>query len=140
MANPQTCEMKWEPTTSIGSVAVSQVRGIYSGTTRKRDVLIWTGSAVTSSSGTISAIITTDGTATGPSMFSDIFFASAQHTLASTTPLAGCFAFLRGYTTGLKTAEFFACKGVNVGLGGGNTIVAAPASQTFFVTVIGTSA
>ncbi len=139
MAAPQTVQMFWGPTTSVGSANYPPFRAIYNTTTQVRDLVMWTGTATTTAGGNFSVNLTVDGTATGTALFSNIYSCSALHLLNSTTPLNAHFAFLRGYTAGLKSAAFLAVTGANLTLGG-NTIVAGATNQVFQITVIGTPA
>lgn len=126
---PQHLDLSFEPTTSVGSIVVSQLRGIYRGTESIRDVLVWTGTAtVTGSSGLFSANLTDDGTTTGNAVFSEVLSAHANHILNTTTASSASFAILRGYTAGLKTAAFMGVRS--------NTF-ASPSGSVFQVTVIG---
>lgn len=136
MAAPQTVQMFWGPTTSVGSAQFPPFRAIYNGVTQVRDLIMWTGTATTTTGGNFSVNLTVDGTSTGTALFSAVNSCSAMHQLNSTTAINAHFAFLRGYTAGLKQAAFLAVSGTNLALGG-NTIVAGTANQTFLITVIG---
>ncbi len=134
MATPQVLEMNWDPDTSVGSIDIAKIRGLYRQNAVVRDVLVWTGQATTASTGAFSVNLTSDGTATGPSLFSDIYSVSATHILNTTTIGNACFAMLRGYTTGMKSAAFLSIKdGVLGAVAGGTGLV-------FLVTVIGSPA
>ena len=136
MATPQTIEMEWDSVTAIGTPVISQLRGVYRNNVRVRDVLIWNGSATTTSGGNLIVNLTTDGTAAGPSLFSEVLSISALHQLNTTNTANGCFVMLRGYTAGLKQAAFLVITGTNLGLGG-QTTVPAGTGQLVQVTVIG---
>ncbi len=129
----QTLEVCWDPNTSIGTVDVSMVRGVYNGTTFVRDALIWTGYCTTNTTtqSIFTVNLTSDGTTTGPSLFSEIFSITAQHVLNTTTAGNACFAILRTISAGLKVATLLAVEG-----GGFNTV----SGRTFQITVIGVAA
>ncbi len=127
MSTPQALEVNWDPDTSISTVNVNKIRGIYLRTVPVRDVLIWNGNVTTTTGGNFSVNLTSDGTTTGPALFSDIYSTSATH-YANTTATNACFAMLRGYGTALKTATFLAVRGIGT---------AGATGQVFQVTVIG---
>ncbi len=129
--NPLSLELDFGPSTSVGSFNITKIRGVYSGTSLVKDAIIWNGLLTTvGNQGLFTANLTSDGTATGPALYAEIYSVSTIHILNTTTVGSGCFAIVRSFGAGLKTALFLGCNGGN----------AAAAGSTFYVTVIGRGA
>jgi len=121
--------------TSAAAKAINPINTVYNGTTAKTKAKIWNGTATTSS-GQATLYPTSDGTAGGTALFTNIYSIQATAVRNTTTATQFEFASVNNISADKKTLVINVGNGTTVVLGGAS-IVDAPDGTSVYVTIIG---
>jgi hypothetical protein len=112
---------------TTGSLSFQQptFNEFYNLTSLVSNVKIWTGTGIVVT-GVVSFYPTIDGSTGGTAIFSSIFYTSAMAIRNVATPINVVLASLNDISINFKRVRYNIVSGVNIGLIGGNTLIASP--------------